>query len=51
MQKQNSPVPAAETAVTLTAADFQPLPREQKAADQVVRPSVSYWADVFRRIR
>ena len=51
MQKQNIPVPAAETAVTLTAADFQPLPREQKAADQVVRPSVSYWADVFRRIR
>lgn len=52
MKKQPATVPAAPQAATaITASDFQFIPREEKAADTVVRPSVSYWADVFRRIR
>ena len=52
MKKQPATVPAASQAATaITASDFQFIPREEKAADTVVRPSVSYWADVFRRIR
>ncbi len=35
----------------LTQLKFTPLQREQGMADVIVRPSVSYWADVFRRIR
>ena len=50
-QKPAAVTAAPETAAALTDADFQFIPREGKAADQVVRPSVSYWADVFRRIR
>ena len=50
-QKPAAVTAAPETAAALTDADFQFIPREEKAADQVVRPSVSYWADVFRRIR
>lgn len=51
MKKQPATVPAAPQAATaITASDFQFIPREEKAADTVVRPSVSYWADVFRRI-
>lgn len=37
--------------ITLTPEDFQPIPQEKRQADTIVRPSVSYWADVFRRIR
>ncbi len=52
MKKQPATVSAAPQAATaITASDFQFIPREEKAADTVVRPSVSYWADVFRRIR
>ena len=50
-QKPAAVTAAPETAAALTDADFRFIPREGKAADQVVRPSVSYWADVFRRIR
>ncbi len=42
---------AAVSSVTLTAEDFRPIPREKRKADAIVRPSVGYWADVFRRIR
>lgn len=36
---------------TITAKDFTPLPRDRSMADVIVRPSVSYWKDVLRRIR
>ena len=48
-QKPAAVTAAPETAAALTDADFQFIPREGKAADQEVRPSFSYWADVFRR--
>ena len=50
-QKPVAVTASPETPAALTAADFQFIPREEKSADQVVRPSVSYWADVFRRIK
>jgi oligopeptide transport system permease protein len=31
-------------------ADFVPVPEEKKNTDMIVRPSVSYWKDAFRRI-
>lgn len=34
----------------LTAEDFQPLPTQQ-TAEQLTRPSLSYWADAWRRLR
>lgn len=34
----------------LTPADFAALPRQQ-SADQLTRPSLSYWADAWRRLR
>lgn len=37
--------------IILTPEDFQPISQEKRQADTIVRPSVSYWADVFRRIR
>ena len=42
-QKPAAVTAAPETAAALTDADFRFIPREGKAADQVVRPSVSYW--------
>lgn len=39
------------TSVTQTVGDFERLPREGSYADNIVRPSVSYWSDVFRRIK
>lgn len=48
----SSAATAAEfTAADLTAADFTPIPKESRSSDAMVRPSVSYWADVLRRIR
>ena len=38
-------------AAQLTAEDFVPIPEESRKTDAIVRPSVSYWADVLRRIR
>lgn len=35
----------------VTAKDFAPLRRDRDMSDVIVRPSVSYWKDVFRRIR
>lgn len=35
----------------ITSKDFTPLPKERDMTDVIVRPSVSYWKDVFRRIR
>ena len=34
----------------LTQSDFAALPRQQ-SADQLTRPSLSYWADAWRRLR
>lgn len=34
----------------LTKQDFVRLPRDRDMADAIVRPSVSYWRDVLRRI-
>lgn len=36
---------------TVTQSDFSPLKRDGDLADAIVRPSVSYWEDVFRRIK
>ena len=41
MNKQSSP---------LTDQDFVRLPQDRNLADAIVRPSVSYWRDVLRRI-
>ncbi len=38
-------------AAQLTAQDFVSIPEESRKTDAIVRPSVSYWADVLRRIR
>lgn len=38
------------SATDLTQADFAALPR-QHSADQLSRPSLSYWADAWRRLR
>jgi len=38
------------SATDLTQADFAALPR-QHSADQLSRPSLSYWADAWRRMR
>ncbi len=38
-------------AAQLTAEDFVPIPKDSRKTDAIVRPSVSYWADVLRRIR
>ena len=35
----------------ITERDFLPLDQSGNMADAIVRPSVSYWKDVFRRIR
>jgi len=35
----------------ITQRDFTKLSRDAHLADVIVRPSVSYWKDVFRRIR
>lgn len=35
----------------LTAEDFVFIPEESRKGDAIVRPSVSYWSDVLRRIR
>ena len=35
----------------ITKHDFTPLRRDRDLADVIVRPSVGYWKDVFRRIR
>ena len=35
----------------LTAEDFAFIPEESRKGDAIVRPSVSYWSDVLRRIR
>lgn len=40
-----------ETNVKISAADFKRLPEGEKQADALVRPSISYWKDVWRRIR
>jgi oligopeptide transport system permease protein len=39
------------TNVNLTKEDFVRLPEGENKADAIVRPSVSYWKDVLRRIR
>jgi oligopeptide transport system permease protein len=39
------------TNVNLTKEDFVHLPEGENKADAIVRPSVSYWKDVLRRIR
>ena len=36
---------------SLTDQDFVRLPADRSMADAMVRPSVSYWKDVLRRIR
>ncbi len=36
---------------SLTSQDFVRLPADRSMADAIVRPSVSYWKDVLRRIR
>ena len=36
---------------SLTDQDFVRLPADRSMADAIVRPSVSYWKDVLRRIR
>lgn len=38
-------------ASSLTEQDFVRLPADRSMADAIVRPSVSYWRDVLRRIR
>ena len=38
-------------ASSLTEQDFVRLPCDRSLADAIVRPSVSYWRDVLRRIR
>ena len=38
------------SAVKLGPADFQPLPPSE-AVQQITRPSLSYWADAWRRLR
>lgn len=38
------------TASSLTAADFSPL-KASSQADMIVRPSVSFWQDAWRRLR
>lgn len=38
------------SATDLTPTDFAALPR-QHSADQLTRPSLSYWADAWRRLR
>ncbi|MBO4992355.1 MAG: ABC transporter permease [Firmicutes bacterium] len=35
----------------ITSKDFTPLANDRDMTDVIVRPSVSYWKDVFRRIR
>lgn len=35
----------------ITSKDFTPLAKDRDMTDVIVRPSVSYWKDVFRRIR
>ena len=40
-----------EEKTLLTEEDFLPLPQDRTMADVIVRPSVSYWQDVFRRLR
>ena len=37
-------------ASSLTEQDFVRLPADRSMADAIVRPSVSYWRDVLRRI-
>ena len=38
-------------ASSLNEQDFVRLPADRSMADAIVRPSVSYWRDVLRRIR
>ena len=40
-----------KTTSSLTEQDFVRLPADRSLADAIVRPSVSYWRDVLRRIR
>ena len=40
-----------KTTSSLTERDFVRLPADRSLADAIVRPSVSYWRDVLRRIR
>jgi oligopeptide transport system permease protein len=39
------------TAVQLTAADFIPIGAVTTEADKIVRPSLTFWADVWRRLK
>ena len=34
----------------ITLSDFEPVPESERDTDVIVRPSVSYWKDAFRRI-
>ncbi len=36
--------------IEITEADFEPVPESERDTDIIVRPSVSYWKDAFRRI-
>ena len=38
------------SSLKLSSSDFQPLPASE-AVQQISRPSVSYWADAWRRLR
>lgn len=40
-----------ETELQLTEDLFQPLERDQKEAEKIAKPSVSYWKDAWRRLR
>ena len=36
---------------TIDPSEFAPVDSEQGGAEAIVRPSISFWKDVFRRIR
>jgi len=37
--------------VKITQDMFQPVPRSEQDAEQIKRPSISYWSDVWRRLK
>ena len=51
MEKEKQMPAAAKNTTEIDPALCRPVNRDKLDTDQIVRPSVSYWAGVWRRLR